>query len=127
MVKRDTMLASPPENFCTVSPDVVGAIDETAATCPAGLAARPSIGSLVGAPATAAGVEVCCAIGLPGAPRVRSLTTAPLSSIDRLTLAISLMGRVWVLFQTTICSESFGRMARIASYISRALVTCPVF
>ena len=53
--------------------------------------------------------------------------TPPLSSRDKLTLAICEAGRVVSLFQTTNWWESSGRSANMASYICRALVNCPVF
>ena len=68
-------------------------------------------------------VMPCC----PAAPFSMPPSTPPLSIRDKLTLAISDMGRVEMLFQITNCSVSAGRMARMAWYMARALVVWPVF
>ena len=75
---------------------------------------RPSITSPCGAAPTGTfeDIELIAAFAVP-----------PVSRRDRFTLATWDAGRVFNSFQTTNCSLSSGRIARTASYISRAFTS----
>jgi hypothetical protein len=123
VAKREITLASPPANLPMAGP-VMGAAAPGAGTAGRGAGdttagGRPNRADVLGAAETLGATPPGPPLSAPGTP--------PLSSSDRLTLAIWDAGRVEMLFQTTNCTDSSGRMASTASYISRALVIWPVF
>ena len=121
VLKRDTMLASAPANLV---------IDDAGVTADTG--AEAGGGGVRAVNADAEGAleipdEAWAGSWRPAAPLSMEAGTPPLSRRARLTLAISDMGFGAKLVHTTICFDCSGRMARMASYISRAFRTWPVF